>query len=136
MNEAEHLILDAGQRPTASRVAVLNILANASNALTHTEILDQLDNFDRVTLYRVLDWLVDGGLAHAIMGQDRARRFQLTQKNTAHQHAHFKCNQCGKVYCLDGVHIKPPQQIPKHFTVESVELNISGRCADCDSHKS
>lgn len=134
MNQAEQFILESGQRPTPSRVAVLNELVNAPNALTQPEILQSLNQsgqFDRVTVYRVLDWLTEAGLAHAIMGQDRARRFQLSQKNNAHQHAHFKCTNCGKVLCLENVHISKPTQLPAHFTVESVELNIKGCCADC-----
>ena len=134
MENAEQLIRDAGQRPTPSRIAVLNVLAGAQHALTHPEILQALGSeasFDRVTLYRVLDWLLEHSLAHAIMGHDRARRFQHTQKNTLHQHAHFKCTSCGKVFCLEGVHARLPAQIPEHFTVDSIELNIKGCCADC-----
>lgn len=134
MKQAERLILDSGNRPTPSRIAVLNELVNAQHALTHPEILQSLSlngQYDRVTVYRVLDWLTEVGLAHAIVGQDRARRFQLSQKNTMHQHAHFKCTACGKVFCLEGVHLTPPAQIPEHFTVDSVELNIKGRCAEC-----
>lgn len=135
MSQAEHLIIDNGLRATQARTAVLTVLLNAGSALSHAEIQDHLQDLDRVTLYRVLDWLVDHHLVHSITGQDRARRFQVSQPKVPHQHAHFKCIQCGKVFCLDAVSIKQPEPLPRHFTVDSVELNIHGHCADCSAIK-
>ena len=133
---AEQRIVESGQRPTPSRIAVLVALADAPHALTHTEIMQRLNTeaaFDRVTLYRVLDWLLEHGLAHMITGPDRARRYQLSQHDTLHQHAHFKCTDCGKVYCLEGIRAQLPSKIPEHFTVESIELNLQGCCAQCQA---
>lgn len=137
MNESEKIITDLGLRATASRVAVLDILNVADNALTHQELLNllvvksALTAFDRVTLYRVLDWLLANGIIHKVTGQDRAWRFQINRDNTLHRHAHFQCTSCGKTYCLSNVHAKTPASLPAHFTVDSVELNIKGTCASC-----
>jgi len=134
MNNAKHLILKAGQRPTLIRVAVLGVLLQAEDALSHTEVLERLlpqGEFDRVTIYRALDWLVSQGLSHKVAGAGRAWRFQATRNETMHRHAHFQCNRCGKVFCLPDVQPMPPKQIPASFSVESIELNIKGTCGDC-----
>jgi len=137
MNESEKIIADLGLRATASRVAVLSILNLADNALSHQELLNLLAAedasaaFDRVTLYRVLDWLLANGIIHKVTGQDRAWRFQINRADAMHRHAHFQCTHCGKTFCLSDVHPKKPPSLPAYFTVESVELNIKGLCADC-----
>lgn len=134
MNNAKQVILNAGQRPTLIRTAVLSVLLETDDALSHTEVLERLlphGAFDRVTVYRALDWLVSQGLAHKVEGSGRAWRFQATRTETMHRHAHFQCGRCGKVFCLPDVHPNLPMQIPASFTVESIELNIKGICGDC-----
>lgn len=135
MSTAEQLIQQAGQRPTTSRCAVLEALLSADDALSHTEIQDKLNvhgNYDRVTIYRVLDWLSAHGLVHKVAGTGRAWRFQATRSETMHRHAHFHCMHCGKVSCLPNIHPTIPRQIPPDFSVESVELNLKGTCRDCE----
>lgn len=156
MNTATLIFQQAGLKSTSSRLEVVSILAKNNHPLTHPDILKQLpENFDRVTLYRVLDWLLQHNIIHRIAGDDRAWHFQLNsnaainvnsrqpiqynESNTKpttkvlnqHSHAHFECSQCGKIYCLDDVHPKLSSSIPAHFTVDSIELNIKGKCADC-----
>jgi Fur family ferric uptake transcriptional regulator len=134
MSIAELLIQNIGQRPTPVRLAVLNVLLNANDALSHTDVLALLQEigiFDRVTIYRVLDWLVAHALAHKVAGAGRAWKFQATRNDTIHNHAHFQCNTCGKTYCLPGTQPVAPKQIPASFSVESVELNLRGTCGDC-----
>lgn len=134
MNIAEQLIINIGQRPTLIRSAVLGVLLAADGAISHAELLERLlplGTFDRVTVYRTLDWLVSQRLAHKVAGAGRAWRFQATRSETMHRHAHFECGRCGKVFCLPDVQPTLPAQIPASFTVESIELNIKGTCADC-----
>ncbi len=135
MVAAEQLIQDRGQQATPSRIAVLSVLMASSNAMSHPEISRQLSErgqFDRVTLYRVLDWLVHQGLAHTVASADRVRRFQATHEGL-HRHAHFECVSCGKVFCLTEVHPPMPSPLPAGFSVESLDLNVKGRCVDCSS---
>lgn len=135
MPTAEQLIQQAGQRPTTSRCGVLDALLAANEALSHTEILGRLGNagnYDRVTVYRVLDWLVAHGLIHKVAGTGRAWRFQANRNETLHRHAHFHCIHCGKVSCLPNIHPTIPRQIPPHFSVEAVELNLKGTCSECE----
>ena len=61
-----------GERRTPARQAILTLLLDADNALSHQDIHELLkarnEPFDRVTLYRVLDWLVAQKLAHKLAG--------------------------------------------------------------------
>lgn len=127
-------IAACGGRVTRTRVAVLEILQASAHSLNHDEIAEILATqgapHDRVTLYRTLDWLVSQGLAHRVIGHDRARRFKAGATETAH-HAHFHCDRCGHILCLESV--RPDRQVtlPAGFQSERAELVFHGTCADC-----
>jgi len=138
---AKKIISDLGLRPTQNRLAVVSILGDAQNALTHQELLTKLNGrtsqqFDRVTLYRVLDWLLANNIIHKVTGHDRGWRFQLNHTDATHRHAHFQCSHCHTTYCLSDIHLQKPGNLPAHFTVESLELNIKGVCASCEKQVS
>jgi len=131
---ADQMIRARRGRITSARSRVLAALLSAERALTHQEIAKRLDSqgiLDRVTLYRTLDWLVDQGLAHRVSGEDRAWRFNASGAAEAHEHAHFKCTQCGQVFCLDEVSTAFAIQLPRGFQSRHIELSIKGVCNAC-----
>lgn len=123
-----------GARATPARIAVLRLLETAERALSHREIEEALTTgFDRVTLYRVLDWLVESGLGHRITDADRVFRFSLAAPDSVkhNEHAHFRCEACGKVFCLADIPVPAPA-LPNGFSGKAVEYCITGQCARCD----
>ena len=121
-----------GERVTPARLRVYVALLDSARALSHHELEAALGAgapVDRVTLYRVLDWLVEQGLAHRAAGIDRVWRFSIAREAHA-GHAHFQCNQCGKVVCL-GEAMTSRVPLPRGFRSEAVELTVKGLCAEC-----
>lgn len=147
--QAQATLRATGERVTEPRVAVLATLSSSDHAMSHLDVAAMIakhHTIDRVTVYRVLDWLVGVGIAHRIAGDDRVWRFMLnTQasaqaagKRTAHQpqahahaHAHFTCNTCGQTFCLDKVQPKMNVKLPTGFSTTEVDLKIRGLCAEC-----
>lgn len=122
-----------GERVTPARVRVLAALLRQGEAASHHDLERDLaeDAIDRVTLYRVLDWLVGQGLAHRISSGDRAWRFSAADRHHD-AHAHFHCNRCGKVLCLDEVKTpRLPAAMPRGFRAEGLEVTVKGVCASC-----
>lgn len=122
-----------GLRVTGNRLAVLQLIERAPIALSHTDLEAALPGaIDRVTLYRTLETFVEAGLLSATVGADRVRRFSALTGDPAghHEHLHFHCDDCGRVYCLPA---KPPRRpsVPEGFQVESADLYVHGHCADC-----
>jgi Fur family ferric uptake transcriptional regulator len=131
---ARRLIRAAGERLTAPRAAVLAVLLEARSALTQHEIgvaLEAKVPVDRVTVYRVLDWLVALGLAHRIPGEDRTWRFRANRAPAHGPHAHFTCSRCGRTVCLEDVAVPPRVRLPRGFVPQKVELTVQGLCAAC-----
>ncbi len=165
---AETRLREASIRVTPARIKVLAALLGARCAFSHQDIQDTLVDMDRVTLYRALDCLTDAKLAHKIADDDRVFRYSagaehaeqgndaLSSRNPAqHQHGHFKCTRCAKVFCLDGnnesgllagvlaesairqstlrreLQSALQETLGKGFQSHDIELTIKGWCADC-----
>lgn len=132
---ARRLVKESGGRNTEARRNVLACLIAAGRALSHSEIEAQLQgtDLDRVTLYRVLEWLVDHLLAHRVgglSGFDRAMRFAFSRPERRSAHAHFQCVQCGTTMCLDDVAV-PALPVPGGIELQGIELAAFGFCEVC-----
>jgi Fur family transcriptional regulator, ferric uptake regulator len=151
MVTAEQLMIEAGLRPTQARTAVLTTLINSHTALSQPEILNALQGvkeIDRVTVYRVLDWLQENALIHKISTEDRAWKYQLntpkrsfkTPSSTPpgmlnnHGHAHLHCQSCGTVLCIHELAAHIPQAIFDTYQVSHIEISLKGVCSDCQEN--
>ncbi|MFZ4757198.1 MAG: Fur family transcriptional regulator [Burkholderiaceae bacterium] len=142
---ARQRVRATGARVTGARVKVLAELLASDAALSHTDLQKRLEHgdahevLDRVTLYRVLDWLVEADLAHRVSGPDRIWRFSAHGDDGGHdphghQHGHFKCRRCERMFCMkaSGRLSRTVQgMLPDGFAGDEVELTVLGRCADC-----
>ena len=132
--EMRQLLKQAGLKKTASRVAVLQLLAAADAPLTHAEISEQLEaaGFGAPTVFRCLNDLVDTGLAVRIDVGDHVWRFAFHEPGQA-EHPHFVCIDCGKATCLPNQAIRLPTT--RKGDLQSVgkvtEVILKGHCKDC-----
>ena len=141
---AEMQLREAAVRITSARVKVLAALLDAERAFSHQDMQDAFTEMDRVTLYRALDCLTDAGLAHKISGDDRVFRYSAGAEHGTHgdaaphhQHGHFKCTRCARVFCLDSIaeagllRNALEESLGKGFQSHDIEFTIKGWCADC-----
>lgn len=130
LNQAKALIEARRVRATSARLKVLAVLLEAGRPLTHAEVQPLLEpQMDRVTLYRVLDWLEAIGITHRINAADRTTRFSVS--HAPHCHAHFQCQRCGRIYCLNFQATFSTADLPSGFVAEAVDVNVTGVCAAC-----
>jgi Fur family ferric uptake transcriptional regulator len=132
--QAEALLEAHGERVTPARARVVAALIGAGQPLTHREIEQVLgpgEGVDRVTVYRVLEWLESQGLAHKVAGDDRVWRYKLGSSSHPSGHAHFMCSRCGGVFCLEDMATAFALSLPRGFRSRQVELTIRGLCAQC-----
>jgi Fur family ferric uptake transcriptional regulator len=132
--QAAVLLAARGARLTRSRIEVLTALLRSDEALTHHEVERRLrrGHVDRVTLYRVLEWLTEQGLAHKLSGADRVWRFSAAgnARTQSGSHAHFECSSCGKVVCLDQARL-PSIPLPAGYRRRDIAVTIKGSCDRC-----
>ena len=133
-DEAEEMIRRTGDRATNKRIYILSVLLAEQQALTHREIEERVGKelqFDRVTLYRVLEWLNKRNLAHKIASDDRVWRFRVNSISHPHHHAHFKCTCCTRVTCLKEPDIDFNPLLPAGYLFQEAEITVKGLCAEC-----
>ncbi|MDE3207617.1 MAG: transcriptional repressor, partial [Pseudomonadota bacterium] len=132
--EAERMLRKSGASVTVARIRVLAMLISERRALSHHEIRERLKSgpdIDRVTIYRVLDWLCKAGFAHQVASQDRLLRFGSAPENNWHHHAHFRCIKCDEITCLDGVQPEVDVPLPGGYQLKEIELTVRGICPNC-----
>ncbi|MBK8117924.1 MAG: transcriptional repressor [Sulfuritalea sp.] len=130
------LLRAAGIKVTPGRVRVLQALHGARQPLCHGEMEAQLGvdgeaAMDRVTLYRILDSLVACGLALKAVDTRGVFRFSAAGAQRQHaNHIHFRCTDCGGVFCLKA-EPPPPPTLPEGFRLRRAEFDVCGTCDRC-----
>lgn len=121
-------------RNTTAKKAVLELIMHSDVALSHSEIQKLAgDLCDRVTIYRILDRLVNEDVIHKIATPDGIVKYACCHhdhdKKHTHNHVHFSCEKCLSVTCLDSV--KPTFVMPENYLVKQVNFSLSGLCPTC-----
>lgn len=121
-------------KATTTRVDVLTAIAAHQKAIAHSVLQESLNNFDRVTLYRTLNVLIDNGIIHKAMANENDTFYAMcsascTSHTHNHQHVHFKCTVCNEVSC---VHTSSPitLNIPG-YVIADMEIQVTGTCPNC-----
>jgi Fur family transcriptional regulator, ferric uptake regulator len=131
------LLHQAGLRRTPVRVGVLTILAEQGQPMSAPQILEKLpEGTDNVTLYRTLLTFTEKKLVHRVRGDDQVWRYGFgTVGQARHEHAHFVCDECGTVECLDESSAPKPEKskyrVRSGYRVAYSEVLLHGTCRDC-----
>ena len=122
-------------RVTPVRKDLLSIFIDSKVALSNQDIEDQLQEVDRITLYRTLKSFQEKGIIHrAFDGTDTARYAACSDGCNAHahhdEHLHFHCSVCDNTFCVDEIKI-PKLEMPKGFTAQKTNIVVDGICEKC-----
>lgn len=124
-------------RNTTSKAAILKLITNSNVALSQIEIQKILNGLcDRVTIYRVLDRLVNEDLIHKIITHTGTIKYaSCNHKLNVHQHSnhyhiHFNCEKCLAVTCLNDV--EPVFNVPKNYIIKEMNFTLTGLCPSCN----
>ena len=89
---------------------------------------------NRVTVYRILEMLVDKGLVERLSGGGRSLVYGLAPNENHPAHPHFHCKSCGALQCLQPGSLKVDLRgIERSFAgeIQSVEIRVDGICKNC-----
>ncbi|MBK8808518.1 MAG: transcriptional repressor [Bacteroidales bacterium] len=117
---------------TSCREGILEVILEANQALSEHEIRERLQgNYDRTTFYRSFKTLEESKIIHKIVVDNLLVKYAIDISATnKHKHAHFYCNECNKVVCLDSVAIQKPI-LPDGYSEVETEMIIKGVCKYC-----
>jgi len=120
-------------RSTVAKTEIQQLLANSEAALSHAEIQEKLNGLcDRVTIYRVLERLIQENAIHKIANTDGTLKYascHSCSNEHRHDHIHFSCEKCKTVTCLEQV--EPTYRLPQAYTVKEANFTLTGICPQC-----
>jgi Fur family ferric uptake transcriptional regulator len=133
----EELLTSANLDATANRLRILEIIGNNGFPLSASDIFKTLDrsgSINRVTVYRILDQLVDTGVIERISSGGRAFYYGLAPNDHHAPHPHFYCKCCGQMDCLNPESLLiETEPLDKTFPgrIDKVEVRVDGVCKNC-----
>jgi Fe2+ or Zn2+ uptake regulation protein len=125
-----------GFRFTPQRQQVYDVLLHKRDHPTAEEVFirakKQMPEISHATVYNCLDALVECGLVRQVQLDRGATRFCPNM----HEHCHFYCDACDRVYDVDlPAKAQPGVALPKGFKAQRYEIAIHGVCPDCAKRK-
>ncbi|AUC23315.1 transcriptional regulator [Polaribacter sejongensis] len=120
-------------RKTKAVEVLLNEFKNSSVAISAKMLINQLDTeFNKTTIYRILDKLEDDGVLHSFLGKDGLKWYAKCTGCSATEHKdvhpHFQCLSCGKVDCLEVKVVIPKIE---NRQIAFYQVLIQGKCEEC-----
>ena len=130
------LLKQANRSVTEHRLRSLEVIGNHTAPLSAQEIFETIHRshaINRVTVYRILDTLVEKGLVERL-GGGRAFFYGLAPNALHLAHPHFFCKQCGRMDCLRPESMSMDlRHLQRIFPgqIENVEVRVDGLCKSC-----
>ena len=135
------LLESAGLEATANRLLIMEVIGSNSYPLTIMEVLNTVERtqaINRVTVYRILDLLVEKHLLERIRAGGRAAYFGIAPNANHPQHPHFYCTKCGLINCLSPESLTVhSENFQKTFpgSIQRIEIRVEGICNTCLKQK-
>ena len=119
-------------RNTRQKAAIREAFAEAHRPLSPEEVLRSAQQHHSgvgiATVYRNIQTLVEEGWLQPVAVPGDATRYEVAGKK---HHHHFQCNECDKLYDLEGCAAQSKPKLPKGFRASGHEFYVYGTCAAC-----
>ena len=120
---------------TKQREAIRDAVAAAGRPLTpaeiHALVSPQVESIGMATVYRTLKLLVDEGFIVPVEMPGEPPRYELEHPAAGHHHHHFRCDECQRVFDLEGCVSGLKGLLPSGFSMRDHEIFLFGTCAEC-----
>ena len=119
-------------RTTPFREKVLSLFLSKDYALSLEVIEDDLEQFDRITLYRTLKLFQDQGIIH-VVNSGNVKKYAMCKSECSsemhhHDHVHFTCDKCQQTECIES---NPLELKLVGYKINELEINVNGLCKNC-----
>ncbi|CAN5747223.1 transcriptional repressor [soil metagenome] len=124
--------MNSNPRNTRQKDAIRDAFLVADRPLSHEEVLTlaqkTVEGLSIATVYRNINGLLDEKWLAPVEIPGSTTRYEVAGK--AHHH-HFKCNQCGRLFELQGCDMQIKPKLPQGFRMTGHEFFLYGLCNLC-----
>lgn len=143
VENASQVLKESGGRITQPRLAVLRCLSQTSRPLSPREILEFIEsdeeskNTDQVTVYRILEALVELGLVHRVGPE--GQYIGCTHLHCGEPfHVLARCESCERMFEVDVpeevfVPLREHLQLELGFQAKGHDFQLEGLCKNCQA---
>jgi len=120
---------------TPFRKKVLSIFQKHTEAIPVSVFEKELNDYNRITLYRTLKIFIEKKIIHEIAMSGQDTHYAICKETCSstkheHQHIHFKCKKCETISCVS-LALFPTIEVPNH-KIDQLEIQATGFCANCE----
>jgi Fur family transcriptional regulator, ferric uptake regulator len=119
-------------RNTQQKIVIRETFVRANRPLSPEEALQTAQQHHSTvgiaTIYRNIRALIKEGWLQPVEVPGDSTRYEVAGKG---HHHHFQCNDCGRLYDLEGCVAKSRPKLPKGFRASGHEFYVYGTCARC-----
>jgi len=121
-------------RVTRQKVALRQAFEKVGRPLSPEEVWEvaskQVKGLGLATVYRNIKSLVEDNVIVPVELINEAPRYEIAGKG---HHHHFRCNDCDKVFELEGCIHNVEKLVPRGYKVQVHHLVFYGSCKECNS---
>lgn len=122
--EIDKIIQKTDMKLTTARKELLRIFLENKKPLSYEDIKDNI-TMNKATFYRNISKFEDKAIIHSFEANDKKRYYEIQST----LHAHFICNSCNSIQCLQEV-VK--LEIRNHIVED---ILIKGICSNCNKSR-
>ncbi len=135
MMSTDNILKKHNLRVTPFRTLVLSLFTSAGKALSSHDLETELQDADRITLYRTLKSFEEKGIIHKAIDGTITQKYALCENECSEyhhhdEHVHFHCEKCENTFCLEQVFV-PRVRMPDGFSAKQTNMVVSGVCDHC-----
>lgn len=120
-----------GHRVTGSRGRVLDVLVSMPAHFTADDVLRELPDVGRATVFRTMKLLQDLNLVCRVLLEDGSLHYRISARG---HHHHLVCRDCGRVEDFSNCDVSAlidQLAASTEYEIEGHWLEVYGRCSAC-----
>lgn len=133
-NTAEYL-KERGIKPSMQRIQIYDCIKDRKDHPTidmiYSELSPAIPTLSKTTVYNTLKSFVEAGLATPIIIEETEIRFDPD----THEHGHFKCETCGKIFDFNADFSKLDAPEMQNFVIREQHIYLKGTCGACQEQQ-
>ena len=132
IDNIEKYLRDHGISPSYQRKRIFEYLYNSKEhprvSDIYSALIDEIPTLSKTTVYNTLNLFIKNKIAESIIIDENEFKYQIVDDK---KHAHFKCEDCNKLYDIDIDIDRLNIDSLKGFDIHEQSFYFKGICKDC-----